>query len=66
MSRRRSRLLLWLVVILFAAGGFCIRLHLDRVFERLLPQREGIEAGFIDSFMMDASQGIIAREGPNE
>jgi hypothetical protein len=62
MRRRRTILWSWFWVVLFAAGGFCIRLYLDSTFERLIPEREGIEMGFLDSFMIETSRGMTAEE----
>lgn len=58
----RSTFWTWFLVVLFAAGGFCIRLYLDSTFERLAPEGGGIEMGFLDSFMIEASRGMTAEE----
>jgi hypothetical protein len=66
MSLRKSSLWPWFLVMLFAAAGFLVRLYLDSKFERLVPKNAGIEMGFLDSFMMEASRGVAAEEDHDE
>lgn len=64
-SRRRNSWAIWILVVVLGVLGLSLRLYLDSVFEKIAPQKGMAEAGFVDSFMFEASRSLT-EEGKDE
>ncbi|MFW6045146.1 MAG: hypothetical protein ACOCR1_05310 [Planctomycetota bacterium] len=66
MSKPANDGILWIIMFLFAAAGFFVRLHLDDRFENYVPEDRLDKAGLIDSFMLEATRDLVITEGEND